>query len=122
MIQGLKRELGLGSVEPVSLAGAREQALSNRKLARAGGDPLAEKRRSIGRPTFSEAAACVVEDKRAGWRSETHPSIWFLTLELHAFSRIGDVPVSEVSSADVIEILGPIWHAKPPMACASGQR
>ena len=51
------------------LAEAREQALANRYLARAGGDPVAEKRRSLGVPTFAEAAGRVIEQKRAGWRS-----------------------------------------------------
>ena len=47
VIRGRRRELGLGSVALVSLAEAREKALANRKLAREGGDPLAEKRRSV---------------------------------------------------------------------------
>ncbi len=112
VIRGRKPELGLGSVALVSLAEAREQALANRKLARAGGDPLAEKRRSVGIPTFAEAAQRVAEQKRAGWRSSTHPRHWFRSLELHAFPRIGGVPVSEVTSADVLEILTPLWHTK----------
>ena len=61
VIRGRKRELGLGSVALVSLAEAREQALANRKLAPVGGDPLAEKRRSHGIPTFAEAAKRVLE-------------------------------------------------------------
>ncbi len=116
VIRGRKRELGLGSVELVSLAEAREQALANRKLARAGGDPLAEKRRLVGIPTFAEAAERVVEQKRAGWRSAAHARNWFRTLEIHAFPRIADVPVSEVTGGDVLEILTPIWHAKTPTA------
>ena len=43
----------LGSVHLVSLAEAREQALANRKLA-CSGDPLAERRRAQGMPTFAE--------------------------------------------------------------------
>ena len=116
VIRGRKRELGLGSVELVFLAEAREQALANRKLARAGGDPLAEKRRLVGIPTFAEAAERVVEQKRAGWRSAAHGRNWFRTLEIHAFPRIGDVAVSEVTSGDVLEILTPIWHTKGPTA------
>jgi len=46
VIRGRKRELGLGSTALVPLAEARDRALSNRKLAREGGDPLAEKRRA----------------------------------------------------------------------------
>ena len=116
VIRGRKRELGLGNVALVSLAEAREQALANRKLARSGGDPLAEKRRSLGVPTFAEAARRVVEQKRASWGSSVHPRNWFRSLELYAFPRIGDVPVSEVTSADVLEILTAIWHAKAPTA------
>ena len=40
VIRGRKRELGLGSAGLVALAEAREQALANRKLARAGGVSL----------------------------------------------------------------------------------
>ncbi len=116
VIRGRKRELGLGSVELVSLAEAREQALANRKLARSGGDPLAEKRRLVGIPTFAEASKLVVEQKRAGWRSAAYAKEWFRNLEIHAFPRIGDVAVSEVTSGDVLEILTPIWHTMGPTA------
>ena len=112
VIRGRKRELGLGSTALVSLAEARERALSNRKLAREGGDPLAEKRRADAMPTFADAAARVVEQKRGGWRSPLHARTWLNSLQLHAFPRIGGRPVSEVASADVLEVLTPIWHVK----------
>ena len=98
-----RRELGLGSAALVSLAEAREKALANRKLAREGGDPLAEKRRMQGVPSFAEAAARVVEQKRAGWRSRAHDREWILTFERYAFPRTRRVPVSEVTSADALE-------------------
>ncbi len=122
VIRGRKRELGLGSTALVSLAEARERALSNRKLAREGGDPLAEKRRADGMPTFADAAAGVVEQKRAGWRSPVHARTWLNSLELHAFPRIGSRPVSEVTSADVLDILTPIWHVKVQTARNVRQR
>ncbi len=40
----------------------------------------------------------------------------------YAFPRIGARPVSEVTSADVLAILSPIWHAKPVIAKAVRQR
>ena len=58
----------------------------------------------------------MVEQKRAGWRSAAHAKNWFRTLEIHAFPRIGDVAVSEVTSADVLEILTPIWRTTAPTA------
>ena len=122
VVRGRRRELGLGSVALVSLAEAREKALANRKLAREGGDPLAEKRRTQGVPSFAEAAACVVEQQQAGWRNPNYPKVWLSNLERYAFPRIGKMPVSEVTSADLLEILTPIWHPKAPTARCVRQR
>ncbi len=116
VIRGRRRELGLGSVALVSLAEAREKARTNRKLAREGGDPLAEKRRARGVPTFAEAAAKVVEQQKAGWRNPKYPRAWLSSLERFAFGRIGKMPVTEVTGADIYEVLAPIWHVKPPTA------
>ena len=121
-MRGRRRELGLGAVALVSLAEARELALANRKLARSGGDPLSEKRRVAGVPTFAEAARRVVEQKKGGWRGRWHAQNWIRSLERYAFPRIGERPVSEVNSADVLEILTPIWHSKAETAQAVRQR
>ena len=122
LVRGRRRELGLGSLALVPLAEAREKALANRKLARQGGDPLAEKRRSQGIPTFAEAAMRLLEQKRAGWRNPRHPREWLSSLRRFAFARIGKVPVSEVTSADVLEILTPLWHRKAETARRVRQR
>ena len=121
-IRGRRRELGLGSVALVSLAEAREQALANRKLARAGGDPLAARRRALGMPTFADAALRVLEQKRPGWRSARHPHTWLASLQRYVFPRIGARPVCEVTSADVLEILAPVWHTRPQTARNVRQR
>ena len=122
VIRGRKHELGLGSVHLVTLAEAREQALANRTLARSGGDPLADKRRAQGVPTFAEAATAVVEQKQAGWRSPRQSQVWLRSLGRYAFPRIGSRPVSEVNSADVLQILTPIWHVKTQTARSVRQR
>ena len=122
VIRGRKRELGLGSLALVSLAEAREKALTNRKLARSGGDPLAEKRRAEGIPTFAEAARRVVEQKRAGWRNPGSATNWLRSLDAYVFPRIGKIAVSEVTSADMLEVLTPIWHLKAETARAVRHR
>ena len=122
VVRGRRRELGLGSLALVPLAEAREKALANRKLAREGGDPLAEKRRTEGIPTFAEAASRVLEQKRGGWRGRRHHREWLSSLRRFAFPRIGKMPVSEVTSADVLEILTPIWHRKASSARRVRQR
>ena len=116
VIHGRRRDIGLGSAKLVPLADAREQALVNRRMAREGGDPLAEKCRLARMPTFADAAARVLEQKRAGWREGRHPQSWWASLNRYVFPRIGRRPVSEVSSAEVLDVLTPIWHAKAQTA------
>ncbi len=84
-----------------------ELALADRKLARSGGDPFAERRRVQGIPTFADAARRVLEQKRGGWRGRWHAQNWWRSLECYAFPRIGRRPVSEVNTADALEILTP---------------
>ena len=43
-----------------------------------------------------------------GWRNPKHVQNWQASLTRHAFPRIGDVPGSELTTADVIEALRPI--------------
>ena len=121
-IRGRRHELGLGSTALVPLAEARAKALANRKIAREGGDPLAEKRRAEITPTFAAAAARVLEQKQAGWSNSRHESTWIRSLETYAFPRIGGRLVSEVTSADVLEVLTPIWHEKAQTARRVRQR
>ena len=43
-------------------------------------------------------------------------------MERYVFPRVGDRPVSEVNTADVLEILSPIWHVKAATAREVRQR
>ena len=122
VIRGRPRMLGLGGYPLVSLAEARNVAFANRQRARAGGDPLAEKRHGRGVPTVEEAAAAVLEQQRPGWRNAKHARDWPRSLRAYAFPRIGALPVSEVTTADVLAILTPIWHDKPETARRVRQR
>ena len=122
VVRGRRRELGLGSVALVPLAEARQKALANRKLARDGGDPLAEKRRAEGIPTFAEAASRVLEQKRDDWRGRRHHREWMYSLRRFAFPCVGKMPVSEVNSPDLLEIPTPIWHRKASRARRVRQR
>ncbi len=121
-IRGRRTELGLGGYPLVSLKEAREKAFANRKLAREGGDPLSERRRAESMPTFADAARKLVDQLSPGWRSPRHAQLWLKGMERHVFPRIGKTPVSEVTSADVIGVLAPIWHEKATTARKLRQR
>ena len=68
-IRGKRRELGLGSPPTVTLAEAREQALDNKRLVRAGGDSLAEKRKASAVLTFEEAARKTHAELSPTWKN-----------------------------------------------------
>ncbi len=121
-IGGRRRELGLGGYPIVSLKDARAQAFANRQLARAGGDPLAEKRRNRNVPTFAAAAEQVWKQLKPGWRNEKYARDWIVGLKHVAFPRLGAKSVAEVTSPDVIDVLRPIWHSSPTTARRVRQR
>ena len=112
-VRGRRREMGLGSFPLVSLDEARRQAFANRKLARAGGDPVAA-RRAADEPTFADVAERVWRQMRPGWRNLRYGRDWLSGLTPVAFP--GGMPVGAVTTADVIETLRPVWHARPTTA------
>ena len=114
-VNGRRRDIGLGGWPLVTLAEARNQAFENRRLARRGGDPLADKQRAKA-PTFREAALKTYEANRPRWRSAKTAVNWTQQLERHAFARIGSLRVDAISREDVLRILTPIWTAHPDIA------
>ena len=112
VIRGRSGTLGLGSYRLVSLADARELALANRKVARSSGDPLAERRRADGVPTFAETVEKVIAIHSGIWRHpEKTKQQWRGCLRDHAYTRIGDKGVDKVTTADVMAVLLPLWTA-----------
>lgn len=123
VVRGKRRDIGLGGLATVSLAEAREAALAMRKLARAGGDPLAERRRERRAvPTFEEAADIVHAEHAPGWKSPKHAAQWKNTLREYAFPVLGRMRVDHIDAPDVLKVLAPIWLAKPETARRVRQR
>ncbi|MEH6738281.1 MAG: integrase arm-type DNA-binding domain-containing protein [Sulfitobacter sp.] len=122
VIRGKRSEIGMGSASLVSLAEARERALENRKLARAGGDPLQAKRASEALLTFEDASRKVHKIHEPTWRNKKHAAQFLSTLETYTFPRIGRIKVSDVTTADVLAVLQPIWLEKPETARRVRQR
>lgn len=122
VINGKRSELGLGSLDFVSLAAARVAAYENRKLARSGGDPLAERRQSKAVMTFEEAAREVHKLHLPTWKNPKHGDQFINTLATYAFPTIGTTRMTEVSSSDVLAVLQPIWLTKAETARRVKQR
>ncbi|MES2666912.1 MAG: integrase arm-type DNA-binding domain-containing protein [Pseudomonadota bacterium] len=122
VIRGKRCELGLGNPALVSLAEARDTALANRKLAQAGGDPIRAKRESEAVLSFEEAARKVHALHLPTWRNAKHGAQFLSTLETYAFPRLGTLRVADVTTADVLAVLTPIWTLKPETAARVRQR
>ncbi len=122
VVNGKRRDIGLGSASLVSLVEARETALQHRKAARAGEDPLAAKKLSQAILTFKEAAEAVHALNKPTWRNEKHGDQWLNTLDKFAFPFIGNKRVSTITSADILHVLSPIWNTHPETARRVKQR
>ena len=115
MSQGKAREMGLGSFPEVGLADAREKALAARKLVKDGVDPIADRQRDRGVPTFGELADEVVAEQSKGFRNDKHKAQWAMTLTVYA-APLRAKPVDKVETVDVLAVLRPIWLEKPETA------
>ena len=121
VVQGRRRDIGLGPVDLVTLAEARAEALANRKLARAGGDPVALRKRPDV-PIFRQGLDAVLAIMRPNWRNGgKSEKQWRASLETYA-GRLMDRRVDSISSADVMAVLLPIWNDKRETARRVRQR
>ena len=122
VVHGRRRDMGLGGYPLVSLAEARAAAFENRKLARAGGDPLALRRRP-NIPTFEEAARTVIEIHKPTWRTGGKSAKqWESSLRRYAFPRLEAMAVDTITTADVMAVLLPLWTEKAETARRVRQR
>jgi integrase len=101
VIRGKRREIGLGGPPVVTLAEARELALENKRMVRAGRDPLAEKRRAKRVLSFEEAARKTHAELAPTWKNQKDRHAFISTLEAYVFLRFGHVALTDVTSADV---------------------
>ncbi len=113
VVQGKRSDIGLGSVALVSLADAREDARTLRKVARSGGDPLSARRqdRKIV-PSFEAAAKEVHKAHSKGFKNEKHQKQWLSSLK-GMFSAFGSKRVDSIASADVLAALSSGWLKRP---------
>lgn len=115
---GRVTEMGLGNAA-VSLAAARDKAFEARKLVASGVNPIEARREAgkiaAGKPTFGQCADALLESKSSEWRNEKHRAQWRMTLAEYA-KPLRTLPVDEVDTAAVLDVLQPIWQAKPETA------
>jgi integrase len=121
---GRERQMGLGSLDNVSLAQARDKAAECRRLRQEGIDPIeardaqraaaaAENAKTM---TFDQCAAGFIAAHRAGWRNTKHASQWQNTLTTYVSPVFRNLAVRAIDVGLVIKALEPIWSTKPETA------
>jgi integrase len=121
---GKERFMGLGSLDTVGLADAREKAADCRKLREQGKDPIDEREAQRGSAaverakamTFDQCAEHYITVHRAGWRNPKHAAQWKSTLATYASPVFGNLPVGSIDVGLVIKVIEPIWATKPETA------
>ena len=120
LIDGKYSSLGLGAYPLVTLAEAREKALTNRRAITQGIDPRKTTERI---PRFTDAVDRVIAIHSESWKDGGKTAkIWRATLETYALPTLGRTLVSEITSGDVLAVLVPIWADKRETAKKIRQR
>ena len=116
VIEGRRRDIGLGPVRLVSLAEARQKAHEISRAIMDGENPLTQPVLQKTCPTFAEAAEGVHASRKRTWKSGKHQDQWLSTLKAHVFPRIGARPIRDIERADILRVMEPIWLTKPETA------
>lgn len=113
--RGRAKEMGLGGANDVPLLDARERATDARRKVSKGLNPITERKRDSGIPTFGQMADEVRETLSAGFRNEKHKAQWKSTLNTYA-APLHAKPVDTIATDDVLSVLKPIWTEKAETA------
>jgi integrase len=123
-LHGRERQMGLGSLDTVSLAEAREKASGCRKQVKERIDPIdarnvslaAAAARNAKSKSFDECAAEYITAQQAGWTNAEHRKQWTNTLATYVSPVLGSLPVAAIDVDLVVKALQPIWEKKPETA------
>ncbi len=119
-IHGKPVNIGLGTYPLVSLAEARGEALVNRRAVAKGEDPRMIPAKV---PTFAEAAEQLIALRELSWKNgPLEARIWRSSLRNYVFPSLGSKPVTEITAADLLAVLTPIWATKQESARRVRQR
>jgi integrase len=120
---GRERDMGVGSLDSIGLAKARELATQYREQVATGIDPIEHRREarakiaaSVPVPSFDEVAKSYITAHRPSWRSTVHARQWETTLRTYASPVLGRLPVNAITTDHIMRVLEPIWHEKTDTA------
>lgn len=118
-VNGVRRTISLGSALWLNLTDARAEARRLRVIAKNGGDPREHTTRAQtartskkNQITFASVVRAYHREHIASRRSAKYVKEWIAPFENHAFPKIGEVPMSSLTTADASKVLGPLYASK----------
>ncbi|MGB0901800.1 tyrosine-type recombinase/integrase [Halocynthiibacter sp.] len=119
VVNGKRREMGLGPWPDVSIAEARERSALARRRLRDGVDPIQERKKERGkvhRMTVAEAVQSCFTARQAELKNDGKAGRWLSPLNVHVLPKIGDMAVEDLDQHSLKKVLEPIWHTKSDTA------
>jgi len=123
-LSGRTREMGLGSLNTLSLVEARERARKCRQMLLDGTDPIEQRNAARAAKaaatakavSFEECAHRYITAHRAEWSNEQHAKEWPASLAKHIMPTLGKLPVGTIDTALVTQALQKVWETAPETA------
>ena len=123
-VGGKRREIGLGGYPEVSLGRARERAAEAKDAIRRGIDPVEERKAAKAAlaaaqregVTFAKAFERFAATKLPELSTERYRDQWMAVMQKHALPELGNMLVRDITRADVLRVLTPIWETRTETA------
>ena len=110
--RGKRREMGFGCAQLVSLAAARDAALDARRMVASGVNPITARQTVHRVVTFREVADDVLAALEVSLTNPKHHAQWRTSLTVMA-KALQSLPVDEITTDDVLDVLRPVWRRTP---------
>jgi integrase len=119
-VNGKLRDMGLGPLSTITLSEARERARTMRMKRLDGTDPIDERR--VARLKSENGKLLTFDQAMTAYFAE-HDGVSFRgqkqrrqNVVAYAGAKIGKVPLRDIETSHVTQVLDPIWREKPELA------
>ena len=105
--------MGLGSIDLISVAEAREIAFKAKIQVNNGINPIDKRRRLSNEHSisFGEAVSRYVDVMRPSWSNEKYAKQWRSSINTYC-QNIAPIPIDKIDSPMVLNSIKPIWAEK----------
>ena len=119
-LNGKDKEIGLGSLHDTNMTEARKLAKEYRAMKKKGIDPAhhkkAKQQTDANVWTFDRCAEAYIESHSRAWKNEKHIQQWKNTIEQYCSPVFGDMPVDQIDTGLVMQVIEPLWQTRTETA------